>query len=114
MSDEDLLRLYRAATALLFPSAIEGFGFPVYESLAAGCPVLVPEAEVYSRLDAEAVLRLPPSAPAWADKMHGLLVADPGVGRAVERARDKLSGDTWESSARMLSAQYRGAFAEVL
>jgi glycosyltransferase involved in cell wall biosynthesis len=39
--DDDLLaRLYRTATALVFPSLEEGFGFPVVEAMSAGLPVV--------------------------------------------------------------------------
>lgn len=37
---EELLDLYRRATLLAYPSAYEGFGIPVAEAMAHGCPVL--------------------------------------------------------------------------
>lgn len=37
---EELLDLYRRATLLAYPSAYEGFGLPVVEAMAHGCPVL--------------------------------------------------------------------------
>ena len=39
--DGELLRaLYNCATALLFPSRFEGFGWPIMEAQACGCPVI--------------------------------------------------------------------------
>ena len=38
--NETLCALYSLAEALLFPSLAEGFGWPVIEAQACGCPVL--------------------------------------------------------------------------
>lgn len=40
ISDEELVGLYRHAKCLVFPSLYEGFGFPVVEAMANGCPVI--------------------------------------------------------------------------
>ena len=39
-SQQDLRRLYRAASLFVFPSHYEGFGWPPLEAMAAGCPVV--------------------------------------------------------------------------
>lgn len=40
VSNEDLRALYSGARALLFPSREEGFGWPILEAQACGCPVI--------------------------------------------------------------------------
>ncbi len=40
VSDDDLVALYNGATIMIYPSLYEGFGLPVIEAMACGCPVI--------------------------------------------------------------------------
>lgn len=40
LTDEELVLAYGGALALVYPSLYEGFGMPVIEAMAAGCPVI--------------------------------------------------------------------------
>ncbi len=40
VSDSELVLLYQNATAFIYPSLYEGFGLPVLEAMACGCPVI--------------------------------------------------------------------------
>jgi glycosyltransferase involved in cell wall biosynthesis len=53
---ELLEALYNCATALLFPSTFEGFGWPIAEAHACGCPVLCVNREPMSEVAGDAGL----------------------------------------------------------
>lgn len=38
--DDDLVALYNGASMMIYPSLYEGFGLPVLEAMACGCPVI--------------------------------------------------------------------------
>jgi glycosyltransferase involved in cell wall biosynthesis len=50
---EDMPALYRSHDLLIFPSLAEGFGYPAFEALSQGIPVVVPEGMVESPLYSE-------------------------------------------------------------
>lgn len=59
ISDEALRGLYARAKALLFPSWIEGFGWPILEAQACGCPVATLDRAPMNELNARKEFCLP-------------------------------------------------------
>ena len=68
VSNEDLCALYSSATALLFPSLQEGFGWPIIEAQACGCPVFTSNRPPMTEVGGEAALYINPNNPETAAK----------------------------------------------
>lgn len=60
----ELRTLYAAARALIFPSLFEGFGLPVLEAMAVGCPVLCSRSTSLPEVAGDAALFFDPRDPA--------------------------------------------------
>ena len=108
VSAEELVRLYRTAAALVFPSLYEGFGMPLLEAMATGCPVACSDAGSLPEVAGDAALLFDPtSAEAIAAGiLDALARADTLAARGLERARDF----TWDACARAHDAVYADLF----
>jgi glycosyltransferase involved in cell wall biosynthesis len=56
LNQDDLPYLYNGAEIFIFPSLYEGFGMPVLEAMACGCPVIASDIEVLKEVGNDAVL----------------------------------------------------------
>lgn len=63
VSDEELLTLYHQAECLIFPSLYEGFGLPLLEAMACGCPVLASDIQVFREVCGDAAIYFNPHDP---------------------------------------------------
>lgn len=62
ISDEQLALLYNGATAMVFPSSYEGFGLPILEAMACGCPVVTCNNSSLPEVGGDAAIYLESSA----------------------------------------------------
>lgn len=63
IANEDLRALYSTATALLFPSWQEGFGWPIAEAQACGCPVFTSNRAPMTEVGGDAAIYFDPTQP---------------------------------------------------
>jgi glycosyltransferase involved in cell wall biosynthesis len=57
---EELADLYRKALAFVFPSLYEGFGLPIVEAMACGCPVITSNVSACPEIAGEAAITIDP------------------------------------------------------
>ena len=63
LENEDLRALYSTATALLFPSLQEGFGWPIIEAQACSCPVFTSNQAPMTEVGGDAAIYINPHYP---------------------------------------------------
>ncbi len=104
---EELPLWYNAAAAFAYPSAYEGFGMPVTEALACGCPVVTTTASSLPEAGGDAAYLVPPAdAPALAAALAQALVPDPA---RQQRGLTHAARFTWAATAAHTVAGYRRA-----
>jgi len=106
---EHLASLYRRAACLVFPSLYEGFGLPVLEAMACGCPVAASNAGAIPEVAGDAaVLFDPTDVDAMAEAM---LEADRRRDELRSLGLTQAAKYTWDETARRHEDVYRGAVA---
>lgn len=99
-ANELLEALYNSATAMLFPSTHEGFGWPIAEAHACGCPVICTDREPMNEVAGSAGLRHP------IDDEAGFAADLLRLANPLEREREgvkALENASRFSAARMIS-----------
>lgn len=110
VGESDLPRLYREAAALVYPSWVEGFGFPPLEAMACGAPVVCSDIPVLREVCGEAVRFVAPGDPASiADGIVEVLTR-PGFRQDLARRGAKRAARySWTDYAESLTAIYEYA-----
>lgn len=105
--------LYRMASALLLPSLYEGFGFPVAEAMAMGCPVLTSRRGSLPDVagDAALVLDDPTDVAAMAASLRRLLTDAEWASALIERGYRRSREFRWARVAGLVRSTFESLAA---
>ena len=102
LTEEELVAAYSGAVALVYPSQYEGFGLPVLEAMACGCPVIASTTPVLREVCGDAALFFRPDD-ALALALAMLKVRSHDLRRKlIRRGRERAAIFTWQRSASQL------------
>jgi glycosyltransferase involved in cell wall biosynthesis len=100
LTDAELACAYSGAEALIFPSRYEGFGMPIIEAMACGCPVITTTNGAPAEVADDAAMLV-----AW-DDADGLARAMSEIRQSavratyIEKGLSRATGYDWESMAK--------------
>ena len=101
--------LYRRAALLVFPSLFEGFGLPLVEAMATGCPVATSERTSLGEVGGDAVAYFDAESPASiADVMTALWHDEPRRAELARRGRVRAR----DFSPAAMAAVHRDTFEQ--
>ena len=112
-SGDALQALYSRALALVFPSRFEGFGWPLIEAQACGCPVVCGNTPALAEIAGDSAFVAPPEdADAFASHLLKLANDPAEAADWVERGRHNLARFQTERMTEDYLQAYRDALAD--
>ncbi len=110
---DELADLYEGASAYVFPTLFEGFGLPVVEAMARGCPVVGSDIPVLREVGGDDMVYVDPYDPASIAAGVRKVVADPALRDALSAAGLKRAAQfTWQRTADAHAEVYRKMVAQ--
>jgi len=101
MTHNDLVPLYQKAMGFVFPSLHEGFGMPILEAMACGCPVITSNVSACPEVAGDAALLVNPRSVDEIANAMRRLVEEPALRQSLrEKGIARAAQFTWEKSAK--------------
>lgn len=101
ITDEEKRRLLSSAEFFMFPSEYEGFGIPVLEAMACGCPVITTNVSSLPEVGGDAAIYVEPNKPEQlASEMVRLLDSRERREEYSRKSLERCKLFSWEKTAR--------------
>lgn len=112
VSEAQLRAYYRKATAYVFVSLMEGFGLPILEAMASGCPVIASNVSSLPEVAGDAAWLVDPLEPEAIAQAMSEIASDATVSSRLSIMGRLRAGEfRWSSCATAMAAIYGEAHA---
>ena len=99
--DEDLPVLYKNAHVFVLPSLYEGFGLPVLEAMAQGCPVVISNTSSLPEVGGDAAVYIDPeNVESIVEGIEKVLGDTKYRQSLIKKGREQVKKFSWEKTAR--------------
>ncbi len=112
LEQDELARYYAGASALVHPALLEGFGLPMLEAMACGCPVVAAQQSLPGVLADAALTFGAGDADAARDALLRVLSDAALRTRLVKAGRERAGMLTWDRCAMETARIYREVIRE--
>lgn len=99
LSDDELVIAYHAASAFVFPSLYEGFGFPVIEAISAGLPAAVSNASCLPEVGGGIPWYFDPTDSQQLLSALDQALSEPAQSSRIDAGRDRVFSFNWDDVA---------------
>jgi glycosyltransferase involved in cell wall biosynthesis len=108
LDDLGLNQLYNNASALVFPSLIEGFGLPLLEAMACGCPIAASEIPSTTEVAGDCPVYFDPHDPLSLTNALNRVVSEGRDSFRVGAGLQRSGMYSWDRTARAYLDVYEG------
>ena len=110
----DLPEIFSGATALVYPSLLEGFGLPIIEAMACGTPVITSNNSSMREVAGDAAVLVDPRNVLEITEAMAQVAEEPGLRAGLaDKGLKRAAEFSWKKTAELTMEAYREAIGRV-
>jgi glycosyltransferase involved in cell wall biosynthesis len=107
VDDNTLAQLYRKAVAFIFPSLYEGFGIPLLEAMACGCPIIASDIPSTREVAGDCPIYFIPTEMDDLLNAFEIVLTEGRNSARVEKGFERIRHYSWDKAAQQTLEVYR-------
>lgn len=110
ISDEQVQYMYTHATAVVFPSLLEGFGFPVVEAMSLGAPLITSSTTSLGEIAGDAALLVDPTSVDELVHAYEAMTYEQTRQQYIQKGYERYPYFSWQKTANELHRVFLSIF----